>query len=80
MKKGKNMKRRGDSFLRDALILFGITLIAGGLLAVVFNITRGPIQSAKDQVEADSYRAVLPEKVPFLCHGMFSFFSVLTKI
>ncbi len=61
MKKGKNMKRRGDSFLRDALILFGITLIAGGLLAVVFNITRGPIQSAKDQVEADSYRAVLPE-------------------
>ncbi len=61
MKKSKSLKRRGDSFLKDALILFAITLIAGGLLALVYNITKGPIEDAKDKVEAESYRAVLPE-------------------
>ncbi|MDR1699872.1 MAG: RnfABCDGE type electron transport complex subunit G [Lachnoclostridium sp.] len=59
------MKRKGDSFLRDALILFAITLIAGGVLAVVYNITQKPIQDAKTKVEEESYQAVLPEGKTF---------------
>lgn len=55
------MKRKGDNFVRDALILFGITVVAGLLLAFVYHMTKQPIQEAKDQAEKLSYQVVLPE-------------------
>lgn len=65
MKSKKRIKRRGDSFLRDALILCAITLIAGGLMAVVFNMTKIPIKDAKDRAEQTSYQSVFPEGISF---------------
>lgn len=59
------IKRKGDNLLRDALILCAITLVAGLLLAVVFNVTKKPIQDAKDQTEILSYQAVMPEGKTF---------------
>lgn len=66
MKNRKNkIKRKGDSFLRDALILCGITIVAGLLLSVVFNATKTPIKEAKDRAEITSYQAVLSEGETF---------------
>lgn len=59
------IKRKGDSFLRDAFILCGITLVAGLLLAIAFNVTKKPIEDAKNKTEQLSYQAVLPEGKTF---------------
>ena len=59
------IKRKGDNFVRDALILCGITVVAGLLLALAYNITKKPIEEAKNKTEQLSYQAVLPEGKTF---------------
>ena len=51
-------KAKNSSVVKDALILFAITLIAAFLLAIVNEITKGPIEEAEKQVKAEAYNAV----------------------
>lgn len=50
------MKKSG--FLKDALILFIITLISGLSLGFVYNITKAPIEAAKLAAKSEAYKQV----------------------
>ncbi len=52
-------------FLKDALILFAITLVAGACLGGVYEVTKGPIAQANLDAKSDAYRAVLPDAASF---------------
>lgn len=62
------MKKGG--FMKDALILFAITLIAGACLGGVYEVTKAPIAAAEMAAKADAYRAVLPAAASFEAEGM----------
>ena len=47
-----------DSFMKDALILFVITLVAGICLGGVYEITKDPIAEAKMAAKKDAYQVV----------------------
>ena len=52
-------------FMKDALILFAITLVSGAALGAVYEVTKEPIAAAEIAAKADAYRAVLPEAAEF---------------
>lgn len=52
-------------FMKDALILFAITLVAGACLGGVYEITKEPIRQAELKAKAEAYRTVLPDAVNF---------------
>ena len=47
-----------NTILKDAIVLFVITLVAGLALGFVNDITKGPIQKAKDKEKAEAYQSV----------------------
>lgn len=57
------MKKGG--FMKDALILCAITVIAGGCLGAVYDITKGPIEAAEIAAAEAAYRVVLPDAASF---------------
>lgn len=57
------MKKGG--FMRDALILFVITLIAGACLGGVYGVTKEPIALAQQAAEDAAYLQVLPAAASF---------------
>lgn len=57
------MKKGG--FIRDALILFMITLIAGACLGGVYGVTKEPIALAEQAAKEAAYRQVLPAAADF---------------
>lgn len=62
------MKKGG--FMKDALILCVITLIAGACLGGVYEITKGPIEAAQIAAAEAAYRVVLPAAASFETGGM----------
>jgi len=52
-------------FMKDALILFAITLIAGACLGGVYEITKGPIEAANLAAKEEAFRTVLPDADSF---------------
>lgn len=58
------------NMLKDALILFAITLVAGLLLGFVNDITTEPIAKAKEEAKQASYRAVFSDADRFENHGV----------
>ena len=48
-------------FMKDALILFAITLIAGACLGGVYEITKGPIEQAALAAKEEAFRTVLAD-------------------
>ena len=57
------MKKGG--FMKDALILFAITLISGICLGGVYEITKLPIQESKMKADLATYQEVYPNAVDF---------------
>ena len=57
------MKKGG--FMRDALILFVITLVAGACLGGVYGMTKEPIALAKLAAKGTAYSTVLPAAANF---------------
>lgn len=51
--------------IKDSLILFGITLIAGLLLGGVYAITKGPIAQAQIDKQQAAYESVFADAVSF---------------
>lgn len=62
------MKKGG--FMRDALILFMITLIAGACLGGVYGVTKEPIAAAKRNAKDAAFLEVLPAAASFESDGL----------
>lgn len=60
----ENKKKQG-SIIKDAIALFLITLIAGGLLGLVNQITLEPIANAKEKAKKEAYQAVMKDAASF---------------
>lgn len=54
-----------NTIVKDTLILFIITLIAGFGLAAVYGLTKDPIAQAEYQKQQDAYKIVFPEAASF---------------
>ncbi|MCD8221849.1 MAG: RnfABCDGE type electron transport complex subunit G [Clostridiales bacterium] len=52
-------------FIKDAMILFAITLVAGACLGGVYSVTKDPIDAANLAAKNEAYRAVLPDAADF---------------
>ncbi len=52
-------------FMKDAVILFAITLIAGAGLGSVYEITKEPIAQARQEAKDQACKIVLPEAATF---------------
>lgn len=53
------------NMIKDALILFGITLIAGFILAAVYQITKEPIKKQKELAQAEACKEVFSDAEEF---------------
>lgn len=53
------------SVIKDAMILFAITLVAGLLLGVVYDITKEPIAAQKEKVKTEACQNVFSEAAGF---------------
>ena len=51
--------------IKDALILFAITLVSGLCLGVVYDVTKAPIEAATIAANNATYKQVLPEAESF---------------
>lgn len=51
--------------MKDALILFAITLVAGACLGGAYEITKGPIEAAELAAKEDAFRTVLADADSF---------------
>ena len=54
-----------SGFMKDAFILFAITLISGIALGGVYEVTKGPIEKATIEANNKTYRGVFPEASSF---------------
>ena len=52
-------------FMKDALILFAITLVAGACLGGAYEITKGPIAAAELAAKEEAFRTVLADADSF---------------
>lgn len=57
--------KKKDTMLGDALKLFIITLIAGSLLGLVYQVTKQPIADAKEKAKQEAYQKVFSEAASF---------------
>lgn len=53
------IKYKGNSFIKDALILFAITIIAGLLLGFIYQLTKSPIENATIKAKEEAYKQVM---------------------
>lgn len=49
------------NIIKNTMILTAITVVAGLLLGVVYNITKEPIAAAQEKTKQEAFRAVLPD-------------------
>ena len=57
-KQNQSPAKPGNTMVKDALILFAITIIAGILLGAVYTITKDPIAEAEEKTTNEAYAAV----------------------
>lgn len=53
------------SFMKDAIILFIITMLSGFMLGAVYEITKEPIALAKESEKKSAYKEVFPDAMDF---------------
>lgn len=54
-----------NTILKDALILTVITLIAGGLLGLVYEVTKKPIANQQEKAKQEAYKVVFEDADSF---------------
>ena len=64
-------------FMKDALILFAITLVAGACLGGVYEITKDPIAAANQAAKERAFREVLADADSF---AMDDYSAALDKV
>ena len=52
---------KSKALIKDALILFLITIISGGLLGAVYDLTKEPIAIQQEESKLNAYREVMKE-------------------
>ena len=57
--------KKQSGFIKDAIILFAITLISGLVLGFVYDITKAPIAAAAKAAKNEAYAGVFPEAKDF---------------
>ena len=57
--------KKQSGFIKDAIILFAITLISGLVLGFVYDITKAPIAAAAKAAKNEAYAVVFPEAKDF---------------
>ena len=57
--------KKQSGFIKDAIILFAITLISGLILGFVYDITKAPIAAAAKAAKNEAYAVVFPEAKDF---------------
>ncbi len=67
------------ALIKDALILFLITAIAGLLLGAVYDITKDPIAAQKQKRKQEAYQTVFPGADSFLEYDSQNAVSVLEE-
>lgn len=60
------------SMIKDTLILLLITLISGGILGLVYQVTKEPIRMKQEEKTQEAYKAAFPEAEIFEEDGDFS--------
>ena len=60
------------SMIKDTLILLIITVISGGILGLVYQVTKEPIAIAQEKKTQEAYKAAFPEAEFFEEDGDFS--------
>ena len=62
-----------NKIVKDALILFAITLVAGVLLGFVYDITKDPIAAQNEKAKQEAYKEVMADADSFeaLSGGVF---------
>ena len=61
---------KSSGFIKDALILFAITLVSGTALGAVYGITKDPIDKTKNAAKYAAYQEVLQAAAEFDEEGM----------
>ena len=61
-----------NTLVKDALILFAITLVAGFGLGAVYSITKEPIAQANYNIQQEAYKTVFPDAAEFVDLSDFS--------
>lgn len=61
-----------NKIIKNTLILTAITLVAGILLGLVFQITKAPISTAQAQAKQKAFREVLPSAATFEPYADFN--------
>lgn len=51
--------------MKNVLILFVITVVAGGILGTVYEVTKEPIKKAEEQAKMEAYREVFKDASDF---------------
>lgn len=57
--------KKQSGFVKDAIILFAITLISGLILGFVYDVTKEPIAAAAKAAKNEAYAVVFPEAKDF---------------
>lgn len=57
--------KKQSRFIKDAIILFAITLISGLILGFVYDITKAPIAAAAKAAKNEAYAVVFPDAKDF---------------
>ncbi len=57
--------KKQSGFIKDAIILFAITLISGLILGFIYDITKAPIAAAAKAAKNEAYAVVFPEAKDF---------------
>ncbi len=57
--------KKQSGFVKDAIILFAITLISGLVLGFVYDVTKAPIEAAAKAAKNEAYAVVFPEAKDF---------------
>ena len=57
--------KKQSGFIKDAIILFAITLISGLILDFVYDITKAPIAAAAKAAKNEAYAVVFPDAKDF---------------
>lgn len=57
--------KKQSGFIKDAIILFTITLISGLILGFVYDITKAPIAAAAKAAKNEAYAVVFPDAKDF---------------
>ncbi|SFR63408.1 RnfABCDGE type electron transport complex subunit G [Anaeromicropila populeti] len=62
----ENKTKKKNTLVKDAVILFAITLVAGLLLGVCYGITKEPIKEANEKAKQEAYANVFSEADNFV--------------